>query len=331
MRGGTWVAATCLSATVAAALSLHCAQAGARIAREGEAIARDLQGRLDRERAARLHLESLAVGDRAQIERLLVSYADVRDDLAGVRKAVGEPALDPVDLERRALLPTVRVRCGDSLGSGIVIGTRRAPGGIESYILTVGHLLSGGGDRVCGVTFFEEGQREQRDVRADAVAACPRADLALLRTVPGEAPPAIARVATPERADRTGLFGPVYAVGCPLGGVPVPTLGQVISRERIVDGVPCWMFSAQTIFGNSGGGVYAARTGELLGVAMRVCAYGDGGSGPGAPVPHLGVMVPVSLVIPWLREEGYGGLLGEGGPPAPPDAAPDPRLSLVAR
>ncbi|MBI4230752.1 MAG: trypsin-like peptidase domain-containing protein [Planctomycetes bacterium] len=210
-------------------------------------------------------------------------------------------------LERDLLLPTVRISCGGAWASGTVIACTRDPdGSCVARILTAGHAVANGRTSGIQVSLFGPGQGVVEEVLAVRRAACEEIDITLLE----------ARLSVPAFPARigdgsigAGLFDEVWAVGCPLGSVPVPTSGRIVCTNRAVDGEVFWMFSAQTIFGNSGGGVYAADTRRLVGIARGVFGYGPGES---SAVPHLGVLVPADRIASWLDEVGYGGILGEG-------------------
>ena len=70
-----------------------------------------------------------------------------------------------------------------------------------------------------------------------------------------------------------------------------------------------WMINAPTYIGNSGGGIFDARTHELLGVFSKI--YTHGTLRP-TIVPHMGLATPLHEVYPWLAEEGFGFLVPDG-------------------
>jgi hypothetical protein len=98
------------------------------------------------------------------------------------------------------------------------------------------------------------------------------------------------------------IFTPIYAIGCPLGYPPLPTSGELTSRDKVLDGNHYWMVNAPTIFGNSGGGIYTAHTHELIGVLSRISAYKNMID---VAVPHMGLVTPIHRVYDWLDRTSY--------------------------
>lgn len=89
---------------------------------------------------------------------------------------------------------------------------------------------------------------------------------------------------------------PVYAVGCPGGKLPPhitfgaqssqfqPTLGRA--------GISVW-------FGNSGGGIFSAQTGECLGIVSKLARDGNG-----RIIPEWTEYITVEKILPCLKELG---------------------------
>jgi hypothetical protein len=77
----------------------------------------------------------------------------------------------------------------------------------------------------------------------------------------------------------------------------MPTSGEVTSKEKELDGLSYWMVNAPTIFGNSGGGIYAAESRQLIGVLSRISAYKNLID---VAVPHMGIVTPINQVYDWL-------------------------------
>jgi hypothetical protein len=119
-----------------------------------------------------------------------------------------------------------------------------------------------------------------------------------------------ARLASKERLADVAIFDGVYAVGCPLGNDPIPTYGEVATTRHVVDGQYYWMINAPTYIGNSGGGIFDARTHELLGIFSKI--YTHGAVRP-TIVPHMGLVTPLGRVYEWLEHEGFAALLARDG------------------
>ena len=60
------------------------------------------------------------------------------------------------------------------------------------------------------------------------------------------------------------------------------------------------MSSSQIIYGNSGGAMFLAETGELIGIPSLVPVVGWG-----MAVTHMGLFIPVERIYDWLKEEHY--------------------------
>jgi S1-C subfamily serine protease len=138
-------------------------------------------------------------------------------------------------------------------------------------------------------------------------------DLALLELDIAERVPNGARLPTRERLAEVQVFDPVYAVGCPLGNDPIPTAGEIASTNHRVDGSSYWMISAPTYIGNSGGGIFDARTHELLGIFSKIYTHGSLRS---TIVPHMGLVTPMPTIYEWFESVGYGEFAKACEPPA---------------
>lgn len=233
--------------------------------------------------------------------------------IESLRSSVSNLSDDPAALVDRMVLPTVRLDMTESSGSGTVIHVRHPRGAgdgketedaWEVFILSASHVIEEvlGTDPAGTVTveFFGRDGEVSRTAEADILRHDEGRDLAVLRVILDGDPPSCAVLAGRQALARVRTFQPVYTVGCPLGLAPLPSKGEITNTNRRIDGQPFWMTSAQMIFGNSGGGIFDARTQELVGVSSRVCAYGKVLP---AAVPHLGVVVPMGTVLDWLESE----------------------------
>jgi hypothetical protein len=116
-----------------------------------------------------------------------------------------------------------------------------------------------------------------------------------------------ARLAGHDELGRVDTFDTVYAVGCPLGNDPIPTSGEVASTTHVVDGIRYWMISAPTYIGNSGGGIFDARTHKLIGIFSKIYTHGSARS---TIVPHMGLATPMPVIYEWLDRSGHASRLG---------------------
>jgi S1-C subfamily serine protease len=199
-------------------------------------------------------------------------------------------------------------------GSGVVIGAKRSPTGVECLVLTSGHTISGLVDRVSIYTLFGRQDGVGTKVAATVVAHedTPELDMAVLSAATDRCAPALA----------TGpptLGEPVWVVAFPWGGYMTLATG-VVSQIRLKNppnGEPPsrFMIDALVGYGASGSGVYQATTGRLLGI---VEGYGTArvpgqGGGPGwyvdVPMPGQTFVTPLADVQRYLRKTGHGDVL----------------------
>ena len=213
---------------------------------------------------------------------------------------------DPEELHHDILGPSVQVTAKGSVGGGTLLFSRES----HSYVVTACHvmqkLIASDSDEEtrepAEVTLYNEAGVSSDSIEGDLVAWDERKDLALLRLRTPRDLPNAARLASRETLRSIRVFTPIYAVGCPLGHDPLPTLGEIATLNKEVNGERFWMMNAPTIFGNSGGGVFHRETRELIGVSAMVCTY-DGAVS--TPVPHLGILVSLESVYDWLDSLNY--------------------------
>jgi S1-C subfamily serine protease len=198
------------------------------------------------------------------------------------------------------------VNANGSVGGGTLLFSHET----HSYVITACHviqkLIAAGDDdetrAPVEVTLYDDRGAATDTVEGDLVAWDDRKDLALVRLRAVHEIRTVAHLASRETLRSVRVFTPIYAVGCPLGHDPLPTLGEVATLNKEVNGERFWMMNAPTIFGNSGGGVFHRETRELIGVSVMVCTY-DGAVS--TPVPHLGIMVSLETVYDWLDGLNY--------------------------
>ncbi len=286
---------------------------------EGEARARLL-----RELEARDRGESAVV--REELERLeervraLRAAAEEHTRLLAASRA-GE---DTEQRYRVLMAPTVRVNARAEVGSGTLLWSRSTGDRARSYVLTAWHIVQEepalqGGPATLEVDVFADGAL-LRTERARVAARDARLDLALLEVEGRHVYDRLARL--PTRAEVAGVrvFSPVHAIGCPLGYPPLPTSGELTTRDKTLDGNHYWMINAPTIFGNSGGGIYLARDQALIGVLSRISAYKNMID---VAVPHMGLVTPIDRVYDWLEATDYAFVYRDRLAARPAEAAAD--------
>jgi len=248
--------------------------------------------------------EGVLADARAEFRRLRADTAAGMD--RALRMLDSKPgAPDPTLLQHDILTPSVQVNVKGNVGGGTLLFSR----GTHSYVVTACHVVQKiipGHDEETRepveVTLYDDQGAPAETIDADLVAWDDRKDLALLRLRSVHEFSTPAKLATRETLRGIHVFTPIYAVGCPLGHDPLPTLGEIATLNKEVNGERFWMMNAPTIFGNSGGGVFQRETRELIGVSVMVCTY-DGAVS--TPVPHLGIMVSLETVYDWLDELHY--------------------------
>jgi len=209
-------------------------------------------------------------------------------------------------LYRDVLAPSVQVSARGGVGGGTLLFSRDR----HSYVVTAYHVIQKTAPEGQEPAAPEPSEVRLYDVKgeladaveADLVAHDDRKDLALLRLRTDRSYGSVARMAPRPSLRALRVFTPLYAIGCPLGHDPLPTLGEVAALHKVVAGENFWMMTAPTIFGNSGGGVFHRETREMIGVSVMICTY-DGAVS--TPVPHLGILVSMETIYDWLDSLHY--------------------------
>ncbi len=248
-------------------------------------------------------------------EHALQASADGEARFAELSTKV-EPLLGERDTQRlwRELVgPVVQLSGDTTVGSGVLLESQRRDGAETwtTYLITSWHVVRdiyGSLDRTAMPVpvrmYAQDGTT--RDEHASMVAFDVPLDIALLKLDLDEAVPYGARLAPPQDLERAAIFDAIYAVGCPLGNDPIPTLGEIAATHHVVDGSLYWMISAPTYIGNSGGGVFDARTHELIGIFSKIYTHGASRS---TIVPHMGLATPMTVIYDWMEHAGCAALI----------------------
>ena len=252
--------------------------------------------------------------ERTMIEEARTRVDSQEESLRKLERTIGE---DPFERKRRMIYPTVQLRGSGTVGSGVVIYSQPAPSesalgdgaSCVTFVLTAFHVVTEVmGARTGSKTVEEVRLLGENDVfepevySADLVIHDRDRDTALLRLRSGRRIPHVAKLAPRDTIQRLDVFARAYAVGCPLGNRPLPTVGEISSKSKVVGDQVFWMLSAPTFFGNSGGGVYLASNCELIGISSMIYTYGK--ESP-TVVPHMGLFVSLDSVYDWLEREGF--------------------------
>lgn len=215
-------------------------------------------------------------------------------------------ANNDVKLRYRELMsPTVRVNARHEVGSGTILWSKSTGKRARTFVLTAWHIvqdnMTSEGSIPLEVDFYEAGEL-QRTETGKIVARQESLDLALLEIKGYHVYPHKARIPALSQLPKILIFSKVYAIGCPLGYSPLPTSGELTSKDKELEGNHYWMINAPTIFGNSGGGIYVADSRTLIGVLSRISAYKNMID---VAVPHMGLVTPMDKVYGWLDRTPY--------------------------
>lgn len=224
---------------------------------------------------------------------------------------------------RELVAPVVQLAGDATVGSGVLLESIPDDDGEgwTTHLLTSWHVVRdiyGAPQRTqdpVPVTMFERNGATRRE-RALMVAYDVQLDIAVLELQSDERLAFGARLAPRSRLENVRVFDAIYAVGCPLGNDPIPTPGEIASTTHVVDGVRYWMLSAPTYIGNSGGGIFDARTHELVGIFSKIYTHGAARS---TIVPHMGLATPMPVVYDWMERAGCARLVRDDQ--ARPEAA----------
>uniref|UniRef100_A0A6M3IPQ8 Putative trypsin-like peptidase domain containing protein n=1 Tax=viral metagenome TaxID=1070528 RepID=A0A6M3IPQ8_9ZZZZ len=203
--------------------------------------------------------------------------------------------LNQVELHEKILYPVVRVRTGKAGGSGTVIYSRAStkdPSTYQSFVLTCAHVITnaikikmewdGLLKKEIRKEFMEQVQVEVFDYvylsqvnssnsyRADIIAYDKTVDLAVLKVDTPKPLPFTATLIPKEKLDSLKVFDASYTSGCSLGHDPIVNQGQITYLTERIDNKVYLMSNSASIFGNSGGALFSADTGEQIGVTARI-------------------------------------------------------------
>ncbi|MCZ6794211.1 MAG: serine protease [Planctomycetota bacterium] len=257
-----------------------------------------LSDRLERERRGLRSLEEKAEANSTLLETLKLSFVK-----------------DVERMKHSMIFPTVQLRGNGTVGSGVLIYSRAQPE-LEktsvhtTFALTACHVVQEvlaetlePGRNVDEVRILGgDGTQFSELYSAQLVLFDVDRDIALMRVNSSRRFPHLAGLLPLDEFEKLDIFSPAYAVGCPLGNRPMPTLGEISSKTKVVGEQNFWMLNAPTFFGNSGGGIYHTPRYELIGVSSMIYTYGK--QNP-TVVPHMGLFVPVDTIYGWLEENGF--------------------------
>ncbi len=208
--------------------------------------------------------------------------------------------------------PTVQLMGDETVGSGVLLASEPVTGTDEwrTYLITAWHVIrdiQAGPENVhvpVPVTVYRPDKSVLPET-AELLQFDATLDVALLKLNTTRRVDCGARLAPRERLAQVQIFDRIYAVGCPLGNDPIPTYGEISDTAHAVDGQHYWMISAPTYIGNSGGGIFDARSHELLAIFSKIYTHG---SVRPTVVPHMGLATSLLAIYDWLDKVGYASL-----------------------
>jgi hypothetical protein len=220
---------------------------------------------------------------------------------------------------QQILPPTVHVlieRQGQRFrsGSGVIVAARPGPRGTDCFLLTSGHTMTNlpVGTDIHVVLDRHRGEGVKMSAALIVHRYTDDLDLALLKATSDHCP--VARLGT-----APGLGDAIWVVAFPWGR-NMTLVGGIISqvdREDRTDSPerPRLMVDASVSYGASGGGVYDAPTGRLVGLIegyRKAHVSFQVNNQPGSievPVPGETYVISLSQIKRFLAETGYSGLV----------------------
>jgi S1-C subfamily serine protease len=199
-------------------------------------------------------------------------------------------------------------------GSGVVIATRPAPERSECLVLTAGHTLTGltAAQEVSVLLDRHRGQGTRARATVLAQRETDELDLGLLRI---EADSCLAA----RLGIRPDLGDAVWVVAFPWGRNMTLTGGHVSQVDfegpALGDGAPRLMVDASVSYGASGGGVFEAATGRLIGLVegyrtARVSFKGESALRYiDVPVPGETYVTSLDAIRRFLTDAGYAAVV----------------------
>ena len=220
------------------------------------------------------------------------------------------PAAEPTELIRRILASTVQLRSEREGGarraaSGVCVATD--PSRKRAWVVTVRHFL--GPSRPQEVSVRRPGQTETLPAVVFAVSDEELGlDIAIV-----EVEDAGGMVPVPLKTKPSNLGDDTLVVAFPWGQrltVVRGIVSQIVSipGESLITG-PARMVDAHVSYGSSGGGVFDARTGELIGIVetyrtAKIAIPELKERVIEVPVPGETVLVPASVIHQFVRDFG---------------------------
>lgn len=225
-----------------------------------------------------------------------------------------------VDQMKRDMLdPVVRLTTPFSEGSGVIVYAEENQTNCttETYILTNWHVVSEEVDfnsfRFLGNAVVSaipvpvtaeifQGTRMPQPVPFEVVFFDEQRDLALIKGVTNGSVE-VAKLAKGDEFAALQPFDLVFAVGCPIGNAPMPTMGILSDMQYDGSSGDYLLASSPVTHGNSGGGLFLAYDRKLIGIVTAIAAeIGPTGI---TELPHMGFAIPAYDIEKFLLQAGF--------------------------
>ena len=205
--------------------------------------------------------------------------------------------MDVKELHEKILYPVVRVRTAKAGGSGTIIYSAQDPENPDehqTFIMTCAHVIA---DAISykkefhpvlkkdikvehlarvGVEVFDyvylSKVNSSNSYVADIVAYDHNQDIAILKLDSPKSMPYVAKLIPQDKIKDVKLFTPVFSSGCSLGHEPFFNDGRITFLTETLENKLYWMANCSSIFGNSGGALFLAETGEQTGITAKISA-----------------------------------------------------------
>jgi S1-C subfamily serine protease len=235
---------------------------------------------------------------------------------------------------QKFLYPVVRVRSGKGTGSGTIIYSKpdpKRPKEYQTFVLTNHHVvaplieLEKAWDSVVKrkiereVVDFADVERFNyvglskldgaTSGKAEVVAYDTDHDLAVVKLESTLKMDYVAPLIPEDKVDDLTLFEEIAVSGCTMAHEPFVTFGQLTFLNEKIEGKRYYLVNAGSYFGNSGGALFQAKTGYLIGVPSRLTGI-QLGFGIDM-VTHMGFSAAADRIYEFLREQELHFLAGD--------------------
>ncbi len=200
------------------------------------------------------------------------------------------------ELHKKILYPIVRVRTDKAGGSGSVIYSKLNPQNSEEYqtfVMTCEHVIDdaitvkekewdSSAKKKIDKEYLQQVTVELFDyvylskvnsanaIKADIVAYDKEHDIAILKLDSPKKVEYIANIIPRDKIKDIKLFSETETSGCSLLHDPFSNQGRITGLSEMIENKLYFMSNGNSIFGNSGGAVFLADTGEQIGITARI-------------------------------------------------------------